>query len=119
MVRLDDRQYLVHRLLAKSFIPNPENKPNINHKDGDPSNLTLENLEWCTQQENVEHSFKTGLQVNPKGEEAGNAKLTEEDVVRIKRLLETNLYQWQIAEEFNVHKSTISLIKSKKVWSHV
>lgn len=51
----------VHKLVAKAFIPNPENKPNINHIDGNPLNNHRGNLEWCTQQENVIHAIKIGL----------------------------------------------------------
>ena len=52
---------LVHRLIAQAFIPNPENKPQINHKDGNPLNNHISNLEWMTASENNEHSRNTGL----------------------------------------------------------
>ena len=58
--------HLVSRLIASAFIPNPENKPCINHKDGNPLNNVPNNLEWCTYQENQQHAFKTGLNKNTK-----------------------------------------------------
>lgn len=51
----------LHRLLALTFIQNPDNKPHINHKDGNKLNNSLSNLEWCTHQENMIHAHKTGL----------------------------------------------------------
>lgn len=52
----------VHILVAQQFIPNPDNLPVVNHKDGNKQNPDYTNLEWCTQQENVIHAHRTGLQ---------------------------------------------------------
>lgn len=76
--------FRVHRLVAETFIPNPNNLPEVNHKDGDKLNNNVKNLEWCTNLENMRHSVETGLR-NIKGENNPSAKLTVKDVVNIRK----------------------------------
>ena len=60
-IRHNGSYYRVHRLVATKFIPNPENKSDVNHIDGNKKNNSLDNLEWTTRSENVQHAHKSGL----------------------------------------------------------
>lgn len=70
----ESKQFKVHRLVATAFIPNPNNLPQVNHKDGDKTNNHVSNLEWCTQSENMTHAFNTGLNAPLKGKHHYSAR---------------------------------------------
>lgn len=111
------QQISVHRLVAQAFIPNPKNKPCINHKDNNPSNNSVENLEWCTYSENSQHRKKTGRQSSRKGENNGNAKLNWNIVKNIRHdYFDNCLKKVDLARKHNISKSTISSIISQETW---
>lgn len=56
-----EKSFALHRIIALTFIPNPDNKPNVNHLDGNTFNNAINNLEWATQSENIKHAYNTGL----------------------------------------------------------
>lgn len=111
------KRYLLHRLVAKIFIPNPNNYPEVNHIDGNKENNCVENLEWVTGLQNKEHAKQNNLTC--KGIKNIKAKLTEKDVLEIRKLLSKGKYQKDIAAAFNVQQSAISAIKVGKHWGHI
>src|SRR5690606_13275621 len=74
----------IHREVATAFVENPENKPYVNHKDGNKRNNKVENLEWVTASENVNHAYAIGLIDTVKGQDKQNSVLKDEDVYYIR-----------------------------------
>ena len=78
----NSKKFLVHRLVAETFIPNPENKPEVNHIDGNKQNNCVSNLEWVTRLENVRHAAKTGLMTRITDEVVLQRKISGEKLKR-------------------------------------
>ncbi len=102
----------VHRLVAETFIPNPDNKPVVNHKDGNKKNNAASNLEWMTYSENTLHSFKNGLQKKIFGNKNYITKITDQDVFKIKEFIAQGKNNKEIAKIYGVNPSQISRIKT-------
>lgn len=110
------KQYRIHRLVAISFIPNPHNKPYVNHLDGVKSNNNINNLEWCTSQENSIHAVKTGLLQNSsrKGDQHNTFKVTFSEVQEIRKLRKQGYSLTDISSKYNLSKDyTSKLINNK------
>lgn len=108
----------IHRLIAEAFIPNPDNKPFINHKDGNKQNNSIENLEWCTNQENVKHAFDTGLNKALSGSINPFAKLTSAQIKYIKEKYiprDKNFGARALGKMFNVpHSKIVRILKGER-----
>lgn len=109
------KKFLISRLVATAFIANPENKSDVNHKDCNPLNNNVENLEWVTHAENMRYAAAIG-NLNKKGESHHNSRLTVQQVLAIRN---DNSNQHEIAAKFGVTRSHISDIKNRRRWAHV
>ena len=106
------KRFQVHRLVAEYFIPNPLNKPCVNHIDGNPSNNIASNLEWCTYKENEKHSYEI------LGKKNHNRILSKENVLSIrsnfKKGIGGNLLE--LSKLFNVKLNTIYSVVNNKTY---
>lgn len=113
-------QIFVHRLVAIAFIPNPENKPCVNHIDGNHRNNCADNLEWCMQKENIKHAFDTKLA--PSGTERKYVKLTKEQVECIRKEYvphSKNFSISQLSKKYDVSNDLIYAIVHNKIYKDV
>lgn len=112
----------LHRLVAEAFHDNPENKPTVNHKDGNKQNSHKDNLEWTTHSENSLHAVRTGLRLPnwQDGEKNPKAKLKKWQVLDIREKCETMTVS-QVHKEFypQLSYNTVYTIKTKRLWKNL
>lgn len=109
----------IHRLVAIAFLPKKDGKDLVNHKDGNKLNNSIENLEWVTAKENINHAFDNNLMSSPRGELSGMSKLSEKQVYEIRKLLSHGMSHRTIARLFNVTRGAIGSINRGLTWSHL
>lgn len=110
---------IVHRFIAECFLPNPDNKKQVNHKNGIKTDNRVGNLEWVTCSENHFHAYATGLRTK-KGEHHHLNKLTDADVLKIREDYSTGkVSQVELAQQYGVTYSSIGMVVSGKRWSHI
>lgn len=109
----------IHRSLALTFIPNPQNKPQINHIDGVKTNNSLDNLEWVTSQENAEHAVKMGLRNPSKGEDHYYQKYPEDTIHSICKDIQNGIKNSEIMKKYNVPRWIPSELRLGKKWKHI
>lgn len=113
------KSYLVHRLVLLTFVGKCPKDKNTNHRDGDPTNNNLTNLEYTTRYENQMHAIKHGLQVFPPSWLSSKSLFNPEQIRFIREKAITGWSQKELAEFFIVHKKTISQILTRRSYNDV
>lgn len=107
-----------HRLVALAFIPNPENKPHVNHIDGDKLNNNLSNLEWVTPKENIHHALENKLMV-VQGEDCGKSIYSEAQIKEVCTLLEQGMRPIDIPKLLDVSYDVVNSVYHRKTWTSI
>lgn len=115
MVVLAGKRYYVHRLVAEKFLPPVQGKRYVNHINGIKTDNRVENLEWCTQQENIEHSHRTGLARTAKNQ----PKLRHLSDVAVRDIRTKRLSQRKFSTLYGVSKRAIALIQLGETYKDV
>ena len=117
-VSINGKREYYHRVVATALIPNPENKPCVNHIDGNKKNNHPSNLEWVTYSENNKHAFSIDKRSST-GSQNSMSKLDENDVIEMRKLLEQGVSQKDCSKIYGVHPRYVSLIYKRKRWKHI
>ena len=118
---VDGKQYHpgVHRFVAIAFISNPENKPEVNHKNGVKYINVVDNLEWVTTSENVKHAFDTGLKSSILGSANSLSHYTDKQIHKVCKMLEKGISNKKISDKTGVDRKYITDIKKGRRWKHI
>lgn len=116
------RRLTIHRLVAKAFLTNENNYNQVNHINGNKFDNRLDNLEWVSASQNIQHAYDTGLMTSEhmQGSKHFNAKVNEEDVIEMRRLYDNKEMKIkQISEKYNIGVSTTYDICKRKTWKNI
>jgi hypothetical protein len=111
----------VHRLVAEAFLPNPDNRAHVNHINADRGDNRLTNLEWCTPAANLAHARALG-RWSPalmQGAKNGGARLTEDDVRRIRALWAAGVQGQKIAAQLGFDRDCVYSVARRRTWKHL
>lgn len=118
----EGKRVTVHQLVAQHFVPNPNDKPQVDHLNGDKTDNRAKNLEWVAAEENIRRFWKDNKQQrrDRSGEKNHASKVTKGEAERIKMLYEeTEATQSDIATRFDLNQSQVSRIVNGKRWNHL
>lgn len=111
---------LIQRLVAIAFIENINNKPTVNHIDGNKLKNNFQNLEWATHKEQQVHAIKNNLRNKTLGENSNLSKLKEEQVIAIRKVFDTKKLSFKkISKMFNVSATLVGYIGNRQIWKHI
>jgi hypothetical protein len=114
----NSRTLMVHRVVAQTFLDNPLNLPQVNHRDSDRTNNTIDNLEWISISDNLKHSYREGNRC-VKGDANANSKLSSVDVLAIRSSYQLGETVKSIKDKYPVTLGAIYHIIRRKTWQNI